>query len=112
MLQDLSKYSVYLLLTDVLFVSRGAVQVVGPYDFKVYGSQKAFANRPTEFFIRSEKIQIEEILIIDPNGSYLSCSPAENQNEENLTIEFQPKEIGKQRQTDSFLACLFGGSVS
>jgi hypothetical protein len=24
----------------------------------------------------------------------LSCSPADNQNEENLTIEFQPKEIG------------------
>ena len=40
------------------------IPAIGPFDFKVYGSQKAFLNRPTEFVIRNENSQIQEILII------------------------------------------------
>jgi hypothetical protein len=91
------------------------IPAIGPFDFKVYGSQKAFLNRPTEFVIRNENSQIQEILIIskiffwllfqllqikslfskDPKGELTSCDIFGKQIDGNLSLEYQPEEIGK-----------------
>ena len=37
---------------------------IGPYDFKVFGPQKAFVKRNVDFLIRNESVEIEEIYVL------------------------------------------------
>jgi len=37
---------------------------IGPFDFKVFGPQKAFVKRTVEFLIRNENVQVQEIFVL------------------------------------------------
>lgn len=63
---------------------------------QVYGSQKAYVNKPFTFTIRNQNV--EEILVINPSGTCLTYSSSKDQlsstNEGDICVEFTPLESG------------------
>jgi hypothetical protein len=66
---------------------------------QVYGSQKAYINRPTTFTIRNQNV--EEILVFNPSGTCLTYTSSKEQllssmtsTEGDLCVEFTPLESG------------------
>ena len=48
------------------------LKAIGPFDFKVFGPQKAFVKRTVEFIIRNENVQVQEIFVLS-KSFFLDC---------------------------------------
>ena len=92
-------------------------KAIGPFDYKVFGQQKAFIKRSVEFVIRNENAEVQEIFVLsklityqnsivsilnylfnlphkDPKGSFISFNTLDKNEDGQLLMEFMPEEIG------------------